>query len=229
MSALTSTEVLRPGPKGFKAWMQHMVFALMPSFFAFLRRWKPVMKLGNNYLTSRYDDVREVFATDPAFGVIYKPHLDVIMGGQPFFLGMADTDAYRHDTAAMRKVVRPDDLSVLAARTEAQAEAIVAGAGGRIDVVDTLEVRRLVEALPGPRLPRPVAVGKPSPKTISCPGWLKYAARYFCAIAIPTPFANPWPSGPVVISTPAVCLYSGWPGVLLCSWRKLRSSLSARS
>jgi hypothetical protein len=32
--------------------------------------------------------------------------LDVIMGGQPFFLGMADTEQYRHDTDAMRKVVR---------------------------------------------------------------------------------------------------------------------------
>ena len=23
-----------------------------------------------------------------------------------------------------------------------------------------------------------------------------------------------WPRGPVVVSTPTVCLYSGWPGVL---------------
>ncbi|CPU64692.1 Uncharacterised protein [Mycobacteroides abscessus] len=31
---------------------------------------------------------------------------------------------------------------------------------------------------------------------------------------MPTDDARPWPSGPVVISTPRVCLYSGWPGVL---------------
>ena len=31
--------------------------------------------------------------------------------------------------------------------------------------------------------------------------------------AKPTADARPWPSGPVVISTPLVCLYSGWPGV----------------
>jgi cytochrome P450 len=148
MSALTSTDVLRPGPKGIKALIQRLVFALMPSFFTFLRRWKPVMKLGNNYLTSRYDDVREVFATDPAFGVIYKPHLDVIMGDQPFFLGMADTPQYRHDTDAMRKVVRPEDLPALAAQTEAMAGAIVAGSGGRIDVVDTL-VREVTFAMLG--------------------------------------------------------------------------------
>jgi cytochrome P450 len=158
MSALTSRDVLRPGPKGFKAVIQRLVMALMPSFFTFLRRWKPVMKLGNNYLTSRYDDVREVFATDPAFGVIYKPHLDVIMGGQPFFLGMADTDQYRHDTAAMRKVVRPDDLAILAVRTEALGEEIVAQAGGRIDVVDSL-VRRVTFTMLGDYLGVPDPAG----------------------------------------------------------------------
>ena len=97
MSALTSRDVLRPAPKGLKPWLQQKALAFAPTFFGLLRRFKPVLKLGKtNYLTSRYDDVREVFATDPAFGVIYKPHLDVIMGGQPFFLGMADTPQYQH-------------------------------------------------------------------------------------------------------------------------------------
>lgn len=138
MSALTSTDVLRSGPTGFKGWMQRAMFAAMPWFFSVLRRVKPVFKMGDTYLTSRYDDVREVFATDPAFGVIYQPKLDVIMGGEPFFLGMGDTPQYRHDTDAMRKVILRSDLPVLAARVEAEAERIVAAAGGRIDVVDTL-------------------------------------------------------------------------------------------
>ena len=33
------------------------------------------------------------------------------------------------------------------------------------------------------------------------------------AIAMPTALPRPWPSGPVVVSTPAVCPCSGWPGV----------------
>ena len=33
------------------------------------------------------------------------------------------------------------------------------------------------------------------------------------AIAMPTALPTPWPSGPVVVSTPAVCPCSGWPGV----------------
>jgi cytochrome P450 len=148
VSALTSRDVLRPGATGFKGWIQRTIFAAMPLAFAFFRRFKPVVKFGGTYLTSRYDDVREVFATDPAFGVVYKPKLDVIMGGQPFFLGMSDTEQYRHDTAAMRKVVRPADLPMLAARAEALATDIVAASAGRIDVVDTL-VRRVTFTLLG--------------------------------------------------------------------------------
>jgi len=138
MSDLTSTSVLRPAPKGLKGLVQQAVFAAMPWFFSVLRRVKPILKVGGMVLTSRYDHVREVFATDQAFGVVYAPKLDVIMGGEPFFLGMADTPVYRQDVSVMRKVVVAADLPQLAKDVEARAEAIVAAAGGRIDVVDTL-------------------------------------------------------------------------------------------
>jgi cytochrome P450 len=142
MSILSSTEVLRPGPKGLKRWLMTKAMAAMPFVFKLLRWLKPIPHFGKTYAVTRYDDVREVFATDPAFGVTYKDKLDVIMGGEPFFLGMANTPQYQADTAAMRKVVRREDLVHLAADVEARAEAIVAGAGGRIEVVDTL-VRRV--------------------------------------------------------------------------------------
>jgi cytochrome P450 len=52
---------------------------------------------------------------------------------------MGDTEDYRRDTAAMRSVVRPDDITPrLTAATEARAEALVAASGGRIEVVDQL-------------------------------------------------------------------------------------------
>lgn len=142
MSVLASTQVLRPGPKGLKAVIMRLVMKAMPFGFRLLRRFWPIPKFGNIVVVTRYDDVCEVFGTDTAFGVPYKPKLDVIMGGEPFFLGMGDTDQYRADTAAMRKVIRPDDLPKLGDRVEAMAEAIVAGAGGRLEVVDTL-VRRV--------------------------------------------------------------------------------------
>jgi cytochrome P450 len=108
----------------------------MPFGFRLLRRFKPIVRFGNLYVVTLHDDVREVFATDRVFGVPYKPKLDVIMGGQPFFLGMADGPQYRADTAALRQVVRGDDLAMLGDRVEAKAELIVADCGGRVDVVD---------------------------------------------------------------------------------------------
>ena len=39
-------------------------------------------------------------------------------------------------------------------------------------------------------------------------------------MAMPTAVEMPWPSGPVVHSTPGVWPYSGWPGVLEPHWRK---------
>ena len=142
MSFLTSTDVLRPAKGGVAGLLQKALFAAMPWVFSVLRRAKPVVTFGPMVLTSRYDDVRAVFADDKSFGVVYQPKLDVIMGGQPFFLGMADTAQYREDTAAMRTVVRPSDLPRLSADVEARAEAIVAAANGRIEVVDDL-VRRV--------------------------------------------------------------------------------------
>src|SRR4051812_46935437 len=41
---------------------------------------------------------------------------------------------------------------------------------------------------------------------------------------MPTEVATPCPSGPVVVSTPEVQRYSGWPGVLLSSWRNFLTS-----
>jgi cytochrome P450 len=148
MSVLDSRNVLRPAAKGLKGAIQRMVFAAMPYAFAFFRRWKPVVKMKGMVVTSRYDDVREVFATDHDFGVVYAPKLDVIMGSQPFFLGMGDTQQYRDDTAAMRKVVRREDLPMLAQQVEMMAEDIVRSAPNRIDVVDTL-VRRVTFSVLG--------------------------------------------------------------------------------
>lgn len=138
MNALTSPDVLRPAKGGLAGLIQKAVFAAMPWAFSVLRRVHPVMKAGPMVLTSRYDDVHAVFADDRTFGVVYRPKLDVIMGGEAFFLGMADTVQYREDTAAMRQVVLASDLPRLSVDVEARAEAIVARAGGRIDVVDQL-------------------------------------------------------------------------------------------
>ena len=43
---------------------------------------------------------------------------------------------------------------------------------------------------------------------------------------MPTLVATPWPSGPVVVSTPEVQPYSGWPGQRLPAWRNVLMSSS---
>lgn len=138
MSALASDQVLRAGGPRWKRALFRTAMAAVPLAFRLLRRFSPVMRLGNLTIVTRYDDVHQVFADDASFAVPYKPKLDVIMGGQPFFLGMGNTVQYQADVAALRSVVRPADLPTLGIRAQAMAERIVAGSGGRIDVVDTL-------------------------------------------------------------------------------------------
>jgi cytochrome P450 len=139
VSALDSPEVLRPGPGGFKQVLMNWGMAAIPFGFRLMRRFKPMLSLGGTLITSRYDDVREVFQNDALFAVPYKTKLDVIMGGEPFFLEMRDTPAYHAGVNAMRKVVLPEDLGArLAPGCAEMAGRIVAEGEGRLEVVDAL-------------------------------------------------------------------------------------------
>ena len=144
MSALPSQEVLRPGPQGFKRWIAARVTAAIPFGLRILRGIGPVVRLPltSIYVVPRHDAVREVFGAASAFRVPYKPNLDVITGGEPFFLGTDDTSEHDTGAEAMRRVMRADDLPKLGERAETRAKAIVDGSGGRVEVVDQL-VRRV--------------------------------------------------------------------------------------
>lgn len=128
--------ILRPGPTLLGQWLIDRARATLPFVFGLLRKHRPVLKLGNLYLVTRHEDVRTVFAEDASFGVPYREKLDVILGGEAFILGLSDGDEYRAGLAAMRSVVRRADLPLLAADVTARAEAIVAAAPGRVDLVD---------------------------------------------------------------------------------------------
>lgn len=158
MSALTDTHVLRPRPPGLAGVLPGLMLGAAPTAFALLRRIAPLPKFGSMTLALLHDDVREVFGTDSVFEAPYHDKLQVITGGQPFFLGEGDGPDYRARLEAMRAVVRPADLPGLAAKAEAQADAIVAAAGGRIEVVDKL-VRRVTFDLMAAYLgiPKPAA------------------------------------------------------------------------
>src|SRR5262245_23874306 len=109
---LAGESVVRPAPGGIKGWLMAWVLATgLPLLFRLLRGLPWNLRLGVVFAT-RNDEVREVLRNDAAFGVPYAAKLDVITGGQPFFLSMDDTSEYRRDTAAMRKVVLVSDIPV---------------------------------------------------------------------------------------------------------------------
>lgn len=120
---------------GFRGRLLAQALRLAPPATALLRTVRPVLRLGGFWLVTRYDDVLEVFATDRAFGAPYAANLAVITGGEPFFLGMEDTPAYRAQLAAMHAVVLPEDLPTLGDEAEALAAARLAEADGRIELV----------------------------------------------------------------------------------------------
>ena len=133
---MSDTGVLRPGWRGLGPWLQHVFLTRYPPVFRALRAVWPVAHLEKFALVTRYDDVRQVFLQDECFGVPYADNLDLIMGGEKFFLGMGDTPEYRRDTAAMRDVVRAGDLPRLAAECAQAADRLLDQAGGRVEVVE---------------------------------------------------------------------------------------------
>ena len=144
MSALTSQRGPPARPAGDQALDAARVKAAIPFGLRILRGIGPVVRLPftSIYVVPRHDGVREVFGAHASFHVPYKANLDVITGGEPFFLGTDNTSEHDTGAEAMRRVMRADDLPKLGERAETQAEAIVDGSGGRVEVVDQL-VRRV--------------------------------------------------------------------------------------
>ena len=123
-----------------------------------VRRFAPILAVGQRVLVTRHDDVREVLRRDEDFtvGDTNGPRLDRLNG--PFLLGMDRSPLYLRDKSILQQAVYPDDLGDLRAsvRTAARAAVQAAGGSGTIDVVADLArpiTYRLVSAyfgLPGP-------------------------------------------------------------------------------
>lgn len=126
------------GPTG-----QRRVFAvlrlLQPNLV--LRR-RTIVAYPNNGITaiaSRRADVIDILSRDADFGVVYAPRMEMITGGENFFLGMQDTPRYTRDTSNMRLVVRRDDVpGIVTPYVSTAAAGIVARAPGMIDVPQAL-------------------------------------------------------------------------------------------
>jgi cytochrome P450 len=128
--------VLRPRAWGIKGWINDHLLVLVGILLNFLRETWPILRIGKTGFVTRYDDVREVLAADAWFQVRYQNTLGVVTDGQPFILSM--TEGSGPDVDALRSVIRSEDLRRLAHAVETEADAIVADANGRLDIVDTL-------------------------------------------------------------------------------------------
>jgi cytochrome P450 len=147
-TAAPTQDPLRPPVTGFKAWLAAWLAWRIPFGFRLLRTLWPIARFRNCFLVTRYDDVREVFLNDKSFRVPWDAKVRIITGGFPFILGMDDTATYRADTAALRTVVRSDDIpSRLVPAVNRLAEQIVTDAKGDLEVVDQLVRRVTFEVL----------------------------------------------------------------------------------
>jgi cytochrome P450 len=89
--------------------------------FALLRLAQPNLVLSRKLVTAyvntgtaivtRREDVTDVLARDADFGVVYGPRMEMITGGENFFLGMQDTPRYTRDVSNMRLAMRRDDVA----------------------------------------------------------------------------------------------------------------------
>jgi cytochrome P450 len=92
-------------------------------------------------LVTRRADVIEVITRDQDFAVVYGPRMEMLTGGENFFLGMADTPRYTRDVSNMRLAARRDDVpAIVVPFVAAQAAERVAAAAGRIDVPQALTI-----------------------------------------------------------------------------------------
>jgi cytochrome P450 len=130
---------------GVKAKIKQFILDHIEVFVAPLRDFAPILilKKKNLALVTRYDEVKEVFLADDAFGVPYAPKLNLLTGGVPFLLGMEDSQAYRDSLKAWQDVFRlnpaaqaADVTTRLIPATEAAAERIVAASHGRVDTIE---------------------------------------------------------------------------------------------
>ena len=90
-------------------------------------------------LATRHADVKDILARNGDFEVVYAPRMEMITGGENFFLGMQDTARYTRDVSNMRLAARREDVAAVIAPLVAQeAGALVAAAKGSIDVPSAL-------------------------------------------------------------------------------------------
>lgn len=143
-----------------QATTQRQVFCVLRAFLpniVFSKKLITAYENGGSALVTRNADVREVLSRDDDFEVVYAPRMEVITGGENFFLGMQPSGRYTQDVSNMRLAVRRDDVANRVVPFVAtRATELVATATGHIDVPQALSLRVPAQllgnyfGLPGP-------------------------------------------------------------------------------
>ncbi|GAC1442588.1 MAG: hypothetical protein NVSMB59_05640 [Vulcanimicrobiaceae bacterium] len=105
--------------------------------FALLRRFAPILRLGDKTLVTRYLDVVDVLRRDDEFTVAQINGVKMERLDAPFILGFDRGERYDREAAVLHGVVRAHDLGRIASivAREAEQQTAAARASGRIDVV----------------------------------------------------------------------------------------------
>lgn len=127
-----------------------------------LRAVKPVLRLGDITIVTRYGAVQEVLARDNDFTIgLYSPKMEAIAGR--FILGLQNSSEYEHDLAVLRLAVPRADMPVIKAHVDAVIQEIVtlADGAGRLELVSGL-----TDAVPARLSARYFGVPGPDERTL---------------------------------------------------------------
>ncbi len=118
--------------------MQRRILTILRTFLPNLSLKRKLVKSYENdgtVIVTRRDDVIDVLSRDSDFAVVYGPRMRKLTDGENFFLGMQPGWDYTRDTSSMRLAARMSDVKdIVLPRAQENAEKIVSGANGRLDI-----------------------------------------------------------------------------------------------
>ena len=136
------------GVDGIFATVQREYFRLLFIALGWLsRKFWPVMRIGRAVVVTRYEDVVTVLKRPEDFHVPFGPEITALAGGTNFMLGMDGPEQKKHRDVVVRDVMkdREKDLATMLEATRRYTKALIAGSGGRIDVMRDLLGRVFTE------------------------------------------------------------------------------------
>src|SRR2546428_783144 len=103
---------------------------LLRAAFALLRRFAPVLRLGETVVVSTHADVQEVLSRDGEFSVVRDNGTKMDAVGVTFALGMDPSERYTREKHWLNHTILAGDLARVRATVRERAEELLDAAGG---------------------------------------------------------------------------------------------------